>query len=241
VNAELHTLTGAYALHALDVAERARFEDHLAQCAACRKEVAELQQTAARLGVAVDARPPEQLRAQVLAAARRVRQLPPADARLRPAPSRNWPLWLTSVAAAAAVVTAVLLGVQVSRVDDRLSETTQLLDELGARQDALVSVLAAPDAEVRSTRGALSATVVVSERQDRLVFLPRRVPAPRSGETYQLWLIGPDGARSAGVFAQAGRPLEAESLGAAEQVGVTVEPAGGSPQPTSDPILQLRL
>jgi anti-sigma factor RsiW len=35
MTADLHTLTGAYVLHALSESERAAFERHLADCAAC--------------------------------------------------------------------------------------------------------------------------------------------------------------------------------------------------------------
>ncbi|HEY0641398.1 MAG TPA: anti-sigma factor, partial [Pseudonocardiaceae bacterium] len=82
MNAEIHTLTGAYALDALSGTERAGFEHHLAECPACAAEVAELQATAAALGTAVAATPPPGLRAKVLAEARRTRQLPPAAPRV---------------------------------------------------------------------------------------------------------------------------------------------------------------
>ncbi|EOD68417.1 zf-HC2 domain-containing protein, partial [Amycolatopsis vancoresmycina] len=61
MTAELHTLTGAYALDAVSDVERAEFERHLGACAACRQEVAELRATGARLGVAASADPPPSL------------------------------------------------------------------------------------------------------------------------------------------------------------------------------------
>ena len=57
MSADLHTLTGAYAAHALSDGERLAFERHLAACPACAQEVRELTETAARLGTAVAARP----------------------------------------------------------------------------------------------------------------------------------------------------------------------------------------
>ncbi|MFD5088620.1 zf-HC2 domain-containing protein, partial [Kitasatospora sp. NPDC058406] len=50
--ADLHTLTGAYAAHALPDPEREAFEEHLARCASCAQEVAEFATTLARLGAA---------------------------------------------------------------------------------------------------------------------------------------------------------------------------------------------
>ena len=55
---EVHNLTGAYALDALDDIERARFEQHLATCEDCRAEVAELRETAALLAETTAVTPP---------------------------------------------------------------------------------------------------------------------------------------------------------------------------------------
>ncbi|MGW4275741.1 RskA family anti-sigma factor, partial [Streptomyces seoulensis] len=52
---DLHSMTGAYALHALPDDERAAFERHLAGCASCAQEVAEFAATAARLALASSA------------------------------------------------------------------------------------------------------------------------------------------------------------------------------------------
>ena len=65
-DAGLHTLTGAYALHALPEPERRDFERHLGDCEACSVEVHELSETATRLGLAVSAAPSRELRERVL-------------------------------------------------------------------------------------------------------------------------------------------------------------------------------
>ncbi|MGH3762579.1 RskA family anti-sigma factor, partial [Actinophytocola sp.] len=49
-NADVHALTGAYVLDAVSDDERAVVERHLGDCGACRQEVAELRETATRLG-----------------------------------------------------------------------------------------------------------------------------------------------------------------------------------------------
>ncbi|OEV08981.1 hypothetical protein AN219_30710, partial [Streptomyces nanshensis] len=74
---DLHTLTGAYAVHALPEAEHVAFERHLAECPACAREVDELRATAARLGLAVTAAPPPEMRERVLGRITTVRQEPP--------------------------------------------------------------------------------------------------------------------------------------------------------------------
>lgn len=242
MNADLHTLTGAYALHALSDDERAEFELHLGECAACRREVAELEATAARLGAAVAQTPPEELRAAVLSGIRRVRQLPPSAA-----PSvavlrrRRWPLAVAGLAAAAAAVVAVVLGVRVVGLGGEIERAETRATELQRGAAQLAEVLAAPDARVVRGGGEVSATVVVSSRLDKVAFVPGRMPAPADGRTYQLWLIGPDGARSAGLLPAPAHPVVTPLRSGAEHLGVTLEPTGGSRQPTSDPVLLIRL
>lgn len=77
VRDDLHVLTGSYALDALSEHEQESFERHLAHCASCETEVRGLRETAARLAMAKALRPPPRMRARVLAAAYRTRQLPP--------------------------------------------------------------------------------------------------------------------------------------------------------------------
>uniref|UniRef100_UPI003FD82AE3 RskA family anti-sigma factor n=1 Tax=Nonomuraea rhizosphaerae TaxID=2665663 RepID=UPI003FD82AE3 len=72
---ELHTLSGAYAVHALPDSDGALFEKHLRDCAACAAEVRRLRETAARLALAVAEPPPAELRGRVLAAVDRTPQL----------------------------------------------------------------------------------------------------------------------------------------------------------------------
>ena len=75
--ADPHTLVGAYVLDAVRAADRARFEEHLADCETCQAEVRGLRETAARLGAAAAVRPRAQLRELTVRAAARIRQLPP--------------------------------------------------------------------------------------------------------------------------------------------------------------------
>ena len=242
MSADIHTLTGAYALHALSESERAAFEEHLAECAACRKEVAEMQETAARLGSAVATEPPESLRRDVLAAIHRVRQLPPEGNQVVPMRSRRWPLGLTSLAAAAAAVAAIVLGAQVVQLSEEAQQAEQRLADIGSRYGAVAEMIAAPDTKIMAaTAGDMRATVVVSPRHHKVAFLPKHVPEPGEGKTYQLWLIGRDGAHSAGLLPDRDTPVVADTIRGANVLGVTVEPEGGSKQPTTQPVMTLAL
>jgi len=226
---DVHLLTGAYALSALDDVERRQFERHLAECPDCAREVEELRATAARLGVAVAQRPPAWLRQRVMHQIATTRQEPPrARGRSGGRPPQRWALRLTAVAAALALAAAVALGAIALRTQDQLSQAQ-------ARYGQVAAVLAAPD--VRSgTASAAGATaiVMVSHKLNEAVLTVDGMPPPPANRTYQVWLMGSGSPRSAGLL-QSGPnavipPLVFGGIGGATQIGVTEEPAGGSPQ-----------
>ncbi|MFP5335529.1 MAG: anti-sigma factor domain-containing protein [Actinomycetes bacterium] len=224
-------LTGAYALDAVDDVERARVERHLGRCESCAAEVRSFTETAALLATGAHASPPPGLRARVLDEASRTRQLPPEVHAPAPggraAPANRW----LAVAAASALVLAVALG-------GVAWQQRQSAQELAAVAEAMSEVLTDPGRQVVDTTFASGrGTVVVSG--DRVVLVGTDVPAPPDGRAYQLWFIGADGPRPAGMLTRADGRFWADATGieAGEAVGVTVEPAGGSEQPTSDPVL----
>jgi len=55
---DIHDLTAAYALDALDADETREYEAHLAQCVRCRADLSTLSESATALAWAVDAPPP---------------------------------------------------------------------------------------------------------------------------------------------------------------------------------------
>ena len=73
---DVHALSGAYAVDALDDIERAQFERHLAECPACTAEVQSLRETAALLAETTAIAPSKELRARILADITTVRPLP---------------------------------------------------------------------------------------------------------------------------------------------------------------------
>ncbi|MET8576029.1 anti-sigma factor [Streptomyces sp. NPDC005012] len=240
-----HALTGAYAVHALDTEERAAFERHLAECDACRQEVAEFRATAGRLALATTVRVPPAMREQVMRRIRTVRQVPPGAARPE-RPRRDRPRvrgtarWALAAAAAAAVFAGTAVW-QYERARDARYEAAQAQRYV----EDLAGVLTAPDARSRSAKVAGgAATLVVSAGRDRAVFVASEMPAPPPGKVYQLWFAEGDGMRSAGLM-EPGRDSQAVlmegAVGGASGVGVTVEPAGGSEQPTSPPVAVLDL
>jgi anti-sigma-K factor RskA len=244
VSPEIHTLAGAYALHALGDIERRQFEGHLAECPDCQQQVAEFHATAARLAMAVAEQPSSQLRQRVLAEVSQTRQEPPpiSETRGRATEGRAWPTrrWSLRLAAAAAVLVALALGVVIGQTRAGL-DTRDELTTAQAHYDKLTRLLSAPDLRIavgQTADGDGSATVAVSRQLDQGVLAATGLPRTPAGHQYQAWLIGTTGPRSAGLLDPASTPpLLFTGLGNADQIGVTVEPDGGSPQPTTTPIL----
>jgi anti-sigma-K factor RskA len=248
----LHALAGVYALDALDEgAEHKRFTRHLRRCQACAEEVRGFRNVATALAFAAAAEPPPELREQVMAAVGRTPQLPPVTPRRR---SRGWLPWtppgawlprLATATAAVAIAAVVVLSIA-------LSGTRQQLNSARAQSQAIAAVLAAPD--IRAVTGPVTgggmATVLLSAGKRELVVSTSGLAALPAGKAYQLWLIGPSSTqptavRSAGLLppAVAGltTPVLASGLVAGDKLGLTVEPAGGTNQPTTTPILLLSL
>lgn len=244
-------LAAAYALDALEPAERARFEAEASPEAL--EEARQLADTAALLA-ADEVAPPPSLRASVLDAIAREPQRDEASTDARPTasapsvdaePGASAPVPLGAaerrararwrparVLAAVAAGSALLLG--------GVAIGTQLGGE--SQQEALGALVVASDAqrsEVELADGSV-ATVVWSPEREQSAILFDGLPTAPAGSTYQAWFIDETGARSAGLFdagsASTAFLLEGE-LSAGAAIGVTIEPAGGSEAPTSDPIL----
>jgi anti-sigma-K factor RskA len=266
---ELNTLAAAFALDALPLDERSAFEEQLSEYPELEREVEELQQAAGLLAEPIAVRVPAALRVSVLAGIAGIRQLPPlvVDGAApgstpapevgagpvaeisRPAGEAGAPVsdlgahrarrarrlsgprrtFVTAVAAAAAAA-AVILGYQAVRP---------------ASSSPIAGVLAQPDA--RTTQVAVGHTgeaiLAWSETEKRVVVQVNSLPDAPAGKTYQLWLIRSTGAVSEGTFdpTSGSATLQADGLRAGDRVGITIEPAGGSKQPTTTPILRTQL
>ncbi|MFJ2177690.1 anti-sigma factor domain-containing protein [Streptomyces sp. NPDC101062] len=241
--ADLHTLTGAYALHALAPEERAEFERHLEACHACSQEVRELSATAARLGRAVAVTPPPALKEQVLRRIAAERQDPPKvthrQARSGGGAGRGRALSRFALAACLAAV-AGLGGVAVWQ-NQEARDARQEARAAQRHSEELTAVLAAPDAQVATgglTNGA-TGSVIVSRARDRAAFVATGMPKPPSGKVYELWYNDGGTMRAAGLLNPAtgsASVLMDGPVDGASGMGITVEPAGGSEQPTSTPL-----
>jgi anti-sigma-K factor RskA len=223
---EPHDLVAAYALDALDDEERVDFERHLADCAVCKAQLAELEEASTALAYAESVEPPPALRERILEAARA------ENGKVVQFPRRRWLFPATVAAAAAAAVVAIGVGLwanSLSRDLDRersanagYARALQLLGggaEVTQLADAEGGLLVAPDGE---------AALVVCGLQ----------PAPKD-KTYEAWVIEGEITRPAGLFRGGGGcppVLLDKKVRPGTQVAVTLERKGGATRPTG-PIL----
>jgi len=250
---DMKDLAAAYALGALDPAEARSFEAFLATSPEARREVAEFREVATLLATTTEGGgpgPSSDLGDRVLArvAKEKVLPLPPAAARPK------WIPW----AAAAAVLLAVGFGLQSITLRRQVAERDKAIAELRrdfgttqaqlAAREATLNAILEPDVRLTTLTSTSTPAPVIQlfmnpKKRVALIHAFNLQPT-ESGRVYQLWFIPKGGKPIPSVT------FNAEPTGHAmvEQVAipeapnlavaaVTNEPAGGSPQPTTQPIL----
>lgn len=216
---DIHALSGAYVVDALDDHERALFERHLAECGDCTLEVASLREAAATLADVPATAPPASLRASVLSGISTVRPLPPQVA--ESSPRRGWaPLLL-----AAAVAVVFGTGVVVAQPWEDSPNGVTLADRVIAAADATKSTVKIDGA---------TATVYRSASLGRAALVTDDLPDAPDGKVYELWLQKRGVMVPAGLLEDGGDQefLLVGDAADASAVGMTLEPDGGSSEPT---------
>jgi anti-sigma factor RsiW len=259
-HSQASALAGLYVLDALEPAERALVEAHLATCTKAHDEFQEVGGVAPALAtLAEPVAAPEALKSKVMAdyragAGAPVRQ-PAAFSRKSviraPAPVVETPIpaaivtpsrspWLGWAAAAAAVLILVVTAgwaVMAQQHADAESQRAQVLAQA-------INIMSSPRSESTVMHGALQAdgargfAALDDNGAGYLVLVD--VPAAPAGQVYQAWYITSNQPTSAGLLSIDSGGFVAFALGHTgqlDQIALTVEPAGGSAQPTSAPIL----
>jgi len=227
-------LLPAYALDAVDELERRTVERLLAADPQARRALDEYRDVVAAF--TVEEAPPAHLREQVMA---RVAAAPQAGTRPAGAgaatpparPRRRWGLVAVAAAAVVAVAVPTTVAVRATQEQARLQEQV----------DTVAQMMADPSATLvrADVTGGGEATVLTSG--DDYLFTASGLPGPGDGHDYQLWVVGSGGdVTPAGVLqAQDGSVEHLVQDQPGVGVAVTVEPDGGSEQPTTDPIVVL--
>ncbi|MCQ4121136.1 anti-sigma factor [Rhodococcus tibetensis] len=219
-----------YALDAVDTGQRRQIDTAVRDASPqVRDEFADavrgVRETMAAQSSSTAVEPPAHLIGRIL------ESLPAATApvSLDSARGRRRNRLIAALAAAAAVVVLAVGGVTVAQ---------RFLDDSG--QPVPAQILAADDVRtaVAPIAGGGSATVVFSKDVDAGVLVMNDVAPPAPGSVYQMWLLGPSHEPvSAGIMdADAVSPSTTAVVRGIDQsttLGFSVEPAGGSPQPTN--------
>lgn len=137
------------------------------------------------------------------------------------------------------LISAVLAGALINQQQgtSQIEESLTVAEAERERAERLLSAsdLAFIEAEA-TVGGQLSLAYSVSEQMLHLT--PRDMPELDEDQTMQLWLIDEEGPRSAGLMTGASTELLTDLPMTQDMTfGVTVEPAGGSEEPTSDPVV----
>ncbi len=217
---------GAYVLGALDEHELEPYREHLAACAACREEVAQLQVLADSLAVAVPrVQTPAEVRARLMSVVHGEAELLRASGHEADRPVRARPRWSWRLLGALAATGALAAGV-------------------------LIGALAINTGSIQRTRVIRAMVLVPGHRATAAlrkvgshVELEVKGMPPPLGRIYEVWLER--GSRSPeptdALFSVTsegdGTVGVPGNLGGVSKVLVTAEPLGGSAKPTRSPVI----
>lgn len=234
---EMNELYELYVLGTLEPTQAAEMDEHVGtRCPYCLEHLQDaIVLASAMSGLAEDQTPPARLRRRLLASLELETKRP------------GWLLTVAALSAACAAL-AVLAIWLVNSVLSYRAEITHLQMERNQLQEAL-EILSKP--ETRAVQFGLANKPrgrVFVNRDRGLIFVGTQLPELPKNQTFQLWLLPTNGApESAGLFQSSATgdsvnvrttPIDTTRIHA---VAVSVEPRGGSPTPTTTPILVVPL
>ncbi len=218
-------LIPGHVLGILDPEETLRMERHLPECPECTAELREAEQTVAMLALtSPTVEPPPELRDRVLAAIEPepLPEAEPEPERRSAREPRSMPGWWPRFTRVAVPVLAVL-------VIGMFAWNISLRHDLTNTNNTIYG---------SATSVALPKVGTVFVDSDGSATLVANASSAPTGKTYQAWVIPPSGKPvSAGTFGGGRTDVSfATPAHEGDTLAVTVEPAGGSKQPTTQPI-----
>ena len=231
-------LKDAYVLGALPEQERRELEEYLAAHPERQAEIDELGNVASLLALSPpEQEPPPELRRSVM-------DVVEAEAQRPPARSRSWlagvrellSVRYLALGAAALLVIGLFSWNMLlqGQVQDLQGQVASLQDSQESRMVALAGTGAAQRAR---------AEVILLE-DHKAVLMAEDMPSVPENKTYQIWVIEGDDPQPSGLFEPDGETVAAvveKPLDEDDVIAITIEPDGGSQQPTTKPVLTAKL
>jgi len=229
----------AYALGALDAEDIRALEVHLQTCESCRAELADYRFVSDNLLSAIPpAQPSPALRKRLQS------HLPSAQKTTRPRF-----IWSFSRLAMGGALALLFVMNLFSFAQMRALQRQQLSVQRQLQNNqAALAMLSYPGTEALAiAAGNISGTVLLDRDRNSAALVVWNLPELSEEQTYQIWLIEADEDRvSAGLFRpQADLPYTTQPVFSSQSIsnfvgiGVTVEPSGGSEQPTGPRIFKV--
>jgi anti-sigma-K factor RskA len=231
-------LKDAYALGALPEEERLELEEYLAAHPERQAEIDELGAIAGLLALAPQEHdPPPELRRNIMSVVESEARPSPGASPSRFAGIREiFSVRNLALGAAALLVIGLFSWNMLlqGEVQDLQGRVANLQDTPQSRMVALEGTGAAQQAH---------AEVMILE-DERAVLMAEDMPPVPENRTYQIWVIEGETPKPGGVFEPEGESIAAvieKPLDEGDVIAVTIEPDGGSPQPTTDPMMTAKL
>jgi anti-sigma-K factor RskA len=216
-HADVESLLGAYVLDAVSSFERRRVQHHISACAQCAREVRQLEETASELAWLPPGEDAEVLIDKIFTSL--------------PRRGRGLSTRLNAFIAAVAAVAIVVAGSLGAALVHQRHQT----NELGA-----ITASAARRVPLAPQKG-FDGHGVMYISKGRVALVLDQMPPPGRARAYQLWAIEGTKALSMTVMNGHGRVVRTFAWDRpADHFAITIEPAGGSPVPTSEPVLESR-
>ena len=247
-------LLALYAAGAADSDEARRVAEHLETCLECRLALSEYEESLSVLAAVLPiSAPPSRVRTALM---ERIGASPQPAGRSNAAQGRfgGWSPRMAWKAAGVGVAAGLLLGFglgggfaylelrdDVDHMEGMVSDG-RVFSYLAAAPETAVMVLEADPAAGEMAKGA-HAMMMAAPSGRMGVLIVGGMETPPRGRVYQLWVVAEGKQMDGGVFTvddQGWGQVEfapPEPMAHIQQVGITVEPAAGSRQPTGTPVL----
>ena len=229
----------AYSIGTLDPEAAKVLEAHLGTCEICQSELAAYSKVSTNLLLATPPlQPPASLRRSLQ------NRLTSSHKDSRPISSLSFGRMALGIAFLFLLGLNIFTVLQIFNLQD---QQAKLVRQVQTGQTALSMLTYSETKTIPIDTQVIGGTVLVNKERNVVVMIIWNLPSVPENQTYQAWLIDPKGNRTnAGWFRpEAGQPftsqtiLSKQALSNFTGIGITVEPAGGSNQPTGQRIFKV--